>query len=240
MTRYAITKAIPDRGAIEIAMFLIEYVILKHGAFRKMIADREKNFIFQVIKETNALCGIVHRFTTAYHLQTNGLTERFNKTLGDIFSIYTGVEQKDWDQVLPYVTFAYNTAKQEATGYTLFFLVHAREAKTYINAIPPHLPDEISDDYVGELVTRAEGARHLSRSRLLQSWAKDRRLYDQKHTSVYYQKDDLVWVSTPIRKVVLSEKLLKRYFGLYKVTKKLSEVRYFREREVFRDLEYRL
>ncbi|UYV63047.1 hypothetical protein LAZ67_2002938 [Cordylochernes scorpioides] len=191
-----------------------------------MITDRGRNFISQVIKEINALCGIVHRFTTAYHPQTNGLTERFNKTLGDMLSMYTGVEQKDWNKVLPYVTFAYNTAKQEATGYTPFFLVHAREAETYIDAVLPYLPDEISDDYVGELVTRAEEARQLSRSRLLQSQAKDRRLYDQKHTPVYYQKDDLVWVFTPIRKVGLSEKLLKRYFGPYKVTKKLSEVTY--------------
>ncbi|UYV64980.1 hypothetical protein LAZ67_3002639 [Cordylochernes scorpioides] len=140
--------------------------------------------------------------------------------------MYTGVEQKDWEQVLPYVTFAYNTAKQEATGYTPFFFVHAREAETYIDAILPYLPDEIFDDYVGELVTRAEEARQLSRSRLLQSQTKDRRLYDQKHTPVYYQKDDLVWVFTRIRKVGLSEKLLKRYFGPYKVTKKLSEVMY--------------
>ncbi|UYV63918.1 K02A2.6-like [Cordylochernes scorpioides] len=226
MTRYAITKAIPDGGAIETAKFLVEDVILKHGAPREMITDRGRNFISQVIKEIIALCGIVHIFTTAYHPQTNGLTERFNKTLGDTLSMYTGVEQKDWDQVLPYVTFAYNTAKQEATGYTPFFLVHAREAETYIDAVLPYLPDEISDDYVGELVTRAEEARQLSRSRLLQSQAKDRRLYDQKHTPVYYQKDDLVWVFTPIRKVGLSEKLLKRYFGPYKVTKKLSEVTY--------------
>ncbi|UYV68342.1 K02A2.6-like [Cordylochernes scorpioides] len=212
------TKAIPDGGAIETAKFLVEDVILKHGAPREMITDRGRNFISQVIKEINALCGIVHRFTTAYHPQTNGLTERFNKTLGDMLSMYTGF--------LPYVTFAYNTAKQEATGYTPFFLVHAREAETYIDAVLPYLPDEISNDYVGELVTRAEEARQLSRSRLLQSQAKDRRLYDQKHTPVYYQKDDLVWVFTPIRKVGLSEKLLKRYFGPYKVTKKLSEVTY--------------
>ncbi|UYV67434.1 K02A2.6-like [Cordylochernes scorpioides] len=226
MTRYAITKAIPDGGAIETAKFLFDDAILKHGAPREMITDRGRNFISQVIKEINALCEIVHRFTTAYHPQTNGLTERFNKTLGDMLSMYTGVEQKDWDQVLPYVTFAYNTAKQEATGYTPFFLVHAREAETYIDAVLPCLPDEISDDYVGELVTRAEEARQLSRSRLLQSQAKDRRLYDQKDTPVYYQKDDLVWIFTPIRKVGLSEKLLKRYFGPYMVTKKLSEVRY--------------
>ncbi|UYV63831.1 hypothetical protein LAZ67_2005771 [Cordylochernes scorpioides] len=147
----------PERGAIEIAKLLIEEVVLKHGAPREMITERGKCFISQVIKEINALCGIGHRFTTAYHPQTNGLTERFNKTLGHMLTMYT---------------------------------------------------DEISDNYVGELVTRAEEVRQLSRSRLLQSQAKDRRLYDQNHTPVYYQKDDLV------------------YFGPYKVTKKLSGVMY--------------
>ncbi|UYV76936.1 K02A2.6-like, partial [Cordylochernes scorpioides] len=118
----------------------------------------------------------------------------------------------------------YMTRRRPAN--TPFFLVHAREAETYIDAVLPYLPDEISDDYVGELVTRAEEARQLSRSCLLQSQAKYRRLYVQKHTPVYYQKDDHVWVFTPIRKVGLSEKPLKGYFGPYKVTKKLSEVTY--------------
>ncbi|UYV67871.1 K02A2.6-like [Cordylochernes scorpioides] len=135
VTRYAITKAIPDGGAVETAKFLVEDDILKHGAPREMITDRGRNFISQVIKEINALCGIVHRFTTACHPQTNGLTEMFNKTLGDMLSMYTGVAQKDWDQILPHVNFAYKTAKQEATGYTPFFLVHAREAETYIDAL---------------------------------------------------------------------------------------------------------
>ncbi|GFS97021.1 transposon Ty3-I Gag-Pol polyprotein [Trichonephila clavipes] len=63
------------------------------------------------------LCNIDHRFTTAYHPQTNGLTERFNKTLADMLSMYVDVEQKNWDEILPFVTFAYNTAEQETTGF---------------------------------------------------------------------------------------------------------------------------
>ncbi|UYV68503.1 hypothetical protein LAZ67_5004528 [Cordylochernes scorpioides] len=56
--------------------------------------------------------------------------------------------------------------------------------------------------------------------------AKRNNLYEQKYTPVYSQKDDLMWVFIPIRKVGLSEKLLKRYFGPYKVTKKILEVTY--------------
>ncbi|GFV26539.1 transposon Ty3-I Gag-Pol polyprotein [Trichonephila clavipes] len=40
--------------------------------------------------------------TTAYHPQTNGLTERFNKTLTNILVKYVDVEQKTWNRILPF------------------------------------------------------------------------------------------------------------------------------------------
>ncbi|GBN35380.1 hypothetical protein AVEN_242640-1 [Araneus ventricosus] len=51
------------------------------------------------------------RMKTASLPQTSGRTERFNKTLADILSMPVGVEQKDWDEILPFLTFAYNTVK---------------------------------------------------------------------------------------------------------------------------------
>ncbi|UYV74164.1 hypothetical protein LAZ67_11002275 [Cordylochernes scorpioides] len=81
MTRFATTKAIPDAGAMEIAKFIVEEIILRHGAPQQIITDRGTNFMSQIIKEINNLSGISHLKTTAYHPQTNGLTERLNKTL---------------------------------------------------------------------------------------------------------------------------------------------------------------
>ncbi|UYV72254.1 hypothetical protein LAZ67_9002361, partial [Cordylochernes scorpioides] len=46
MTRYAITKAFPDGGAIETAKFLVEDVILKHGAPREMITEIAEEISF--------------------------------------------------------------------------------------------------------------------------------------------------------------------------------------------------
>ncbi|GFS63502.1 transposon Ty3-I Gag-Pol polyprotein [Trichonephila clavipes] len=43
---------------------------------------------------------------------------------------------------------------------------------------------------------------------------------------VSYAPGDLVWVYTPVRKVGLSEKLLRRYFGPYQVLSRLSAVIY--------------
>ncbi|GFU92125.1 transposon Ty3-I Gag-Pol polyprotein [Trichonephila clavipes] len=84
-TRYAITKALPTAEVDEIAKFLLEEIVLRHGAPRVIITDRGAVFRSRPLSST--LCNIDHRFTTAYHPQTNGLTERFNKTLADMLSI---------------------------------------------------------------------------------------------------------------------------------------------------------
>ena len=64
--------------------------------------------------------------TTAYHPQTDGLVEHFNRTLIDMLAKTTkaGVE---WDERIPYVLFAYRASVQASTGETPFFLLYVRD-----------------------------------------------------------------------------------------------------------------
>ncbi|UYV72847.1 hypothetical protein LAZ67_10000976 [Cordylochernes scorpioides] len=203
LSRYAMTRAISNGSAEEVAKFMIEDVLLKHGAPRKLISDRGRTFISRTLKEINDFCGTIHRITSAYHPQTNGLTERLNKTLSDMLSMYVDVEQRNGDAVLPYVTFAYNTSQQESTG-----------EKTSL------------EDYVESMVANTEDARQLARLNFLRSQERDKSRYDQSHRPVHYQTGDLVWVFTPVRGQGLAEKLLKRYFCPYGVNRQLSVVTY--------------
>ncbi|KAM7294064.1 Transposon Ty3-G Gag-Pol polyprotein [Ixodes scapularis] len=140
LTRYAETKALPSGTAVEVAKFFIESIVLRHGAPEVLITDRGSSFMAQLTQEILRLSHTSHRRTTAYHPQTNGLTERLNKTIADMISMYVDVEHKTWDEVLPYVTFAYNTAVQETTGVTPFQLVHGRKVTTMLDAMLPHEP----------------------------------------------------------------------------------------------------
>ncbi|GFX57523.1 hypothetical protein TNCV_3051731 [Trichonephila clavipes] len=225
-TRYAITKALPTAEVDEIAKFLLEEIVLRHGAPRVIITDRGAVFRSRLVSSLVDLCNIDHRFTTAYHPQTNGLTERFNKTLADMLSMYVDVEQKNWDEILPFVTFAYNTAKQETTGFTPFYLLHGREAETTLDTMLPFCLNDFDDNNITKIAARAEESRQLARVHTLRAQDKDRRRYDSKHQMVSYAPGDLVWVYTPVRKVGLSEKLLRRYFGPYQVLRRLSAVTY--------------
>ncbi|UYV77524.1 K02A2.6-like [Cordylochernes scorpioides] len=225
LTKYAITKALPTSESMEVAKFFIEDVILKHGAPRELITDRGRNFTSSMISDLNNQCRITHRKTTAYHLQTNGPTERLNKTIADMLSMYVDVNQKDWDRILPFVTFAYNTAKQESTGFTPFFLVHGREAETPLDVLFPKLLPE-DDDFIQTLGARAEEARKLARIHSMRSQDSKKHRYDAHHRNIIYQPGDLVWIFIPVRKVGYSEKLMRRYFGPYKVIRKISDVTY--------------
>ncbi|GFV66162.1 retrovirus-related Pol polyprotein from transposon 17.6 [Trichonephila clavipes] len=191
-TRYAITKALPTAEVDEIAKFLLEEIVLRHGVPRVIITDRGAVFRSRLVSSLVDLCNIDHRFTTAYHPQTNGLTERFNKTLADMLSMYVDVEQKNWDEILPFVTFAYNTAKQETTGFTPFYLLHGREAETTLDTILPFCPNDFDDNNITKIAARAEESRQLARVHTLRAQDKDRRRYDSKHQMVSYAPGDLV------------------------------------------------
>ncbi|GBL76884.1 hypothetical protein AVEN_12568-1 [Araneus ventricosus] len=141
--------------------------------------------------------------TTAYHPQTNGLTERFNKTLADMLSMYVRVEQKDSDEILPFVTFAYNTAKQDTTGFTPFYLIHGPDTETTLDIMFQIFPEETEGDYSARLVSRAEESRQLARLRILEAQERDRKRYDDsKHRIMYYKPGDLVRIFTPMRRPV--------------------------------------
>ncbi|UYV80275.1 hypothetical protein LAZ67_18002262, partial [Cordylochernes scorpioides] len=233
ITKFAITKALPTSESVEVAKFFIKDVILKHGAPREVITDRGRNFTSSMIRDLNKHCRITHRTTTAYHPQTNGLTERLNKTIADMLSMYVDVNQKDWDEILPFVTFAYNTAKQESTGFSPFYLVHGREAETPLDLLFPKFPSEDEDDFIQTLGSRAEEARQLARIHTMRSQGGNKLRYDAHHRNIIYQPGVLVWIYIPVRKVGLSEKLMRHYFGPYKVTRKISDVTY--EVETFGD-----
>ncbi|KAM7301434.1 putative histone demethylase [Ixodes scapularis] len=127
LTRYVETKVLPSGTAVEVAKFFIESIFLRHGTPEILITDRGSSFMAQLTQEILRLSGTGHRRTSGYHLQTNGLTERLNKTIADMISMYVDVEHKTWDEVLPHVTFAYNTAVQETTRAIPFQLVQCRK-----------------------------------------------------------------------------------------------------------------
>ena len=60
-------------------------------------------------------------FTSGYHPEGDGQTERANQTLEQYLRIYCNYQQSNWESLLPIAEFAYNNAPSATTGVSPFF-----------------------------------------------------------------------------------------------------------------------
>ena len=225
MTRYAETTSVPQATALEVANFFLHSILLRHGAPQSITSDRGTPFIANLLNEVLQLVSTVHHVTSAYHPQANGLTERLNHTLADMISMYIAEDHTNWDAILPYVTYAYNTARQTTTGFSPYYLLYAREPLSTLDTILPYV-DQPVDAYVSNVVCRAEDARRLARLHTLQSQQHQQLRHADTHTPVVYNVGDQVLLRTPIRQPGKCEKLLKKFSGPYRILRRLSDTNY--------------
>jgi hypothetical protein len=60
-------------------------------------------------------------FTSGYHPEGDGQTERLNQTLEQYLCIFCNYQQDNWSPLLPLREFAYNNTPSASTGTSLFF-----------------------------------------------------------------------------------------------------------------------
>ena len=97
LTKYVEAKPMRFQTASEIAIFLYEEVICRHGCPTIIVSDNGKPFLSDLIRKVCQNYSIIHKTTTPYNPQSNGLIERFNRTLGQILQKRSEDEKKDWD-----------------------------------------------------------------------------------------------------------------------------------------------
>ena len=151
-----------DQSAYTIAKTLVERVIPRHGVPAQLLSDHGAAFLSKLLAEVYKLMDMKKVNTTAYHPQTNGLVEQFNRTLLDMLSKTAKRNGRDWDSCLPFVLFAYRTSPQTSTGESPFYLLYGRDPRLPTEAVlcpPPNslLPVE-ADDYITELTRRMSEA----------------------------------------------------------------------------------
>ena len=81
LTKWPEAKPVPAATAEETEKFIFEDIICQHGCPQVILTDRGMHFNNQLIQKLVERFQIRHLLSTPYHPQTNGLVERFNRTL---------------------------------------------------------------------------------------------------------------------------------------------------------------
>ncbi|CAF2059097.1 unnamed protein product [Rotaria magnacalcarata] len=135
LSGYVVAKASPTNTAQDTARILMEEIILVHGSPDAIITDQGTHFKNELLQAISNLVGCKHIFSTPYHPQTNGQTERWNSTFITQIVKYCNTDQTNWDTFLPSIVYAYNHGMPSSTGFSPYQLAFGRQPRHPFN--PP-------------------------------------------------------------------------------------------------------
>ena len=140
LSKWLEVYALPDHKAETVAGCLLD-LIWQHGVPNGIIHDRAAEFLSNVLQEVARLIGVKQLPTSGGHPQTDGLVERFNKTLKQMLSKVVAKGGNNWDKMLGPVLLAYWATPHSSTGISPFFLVYGRTPRLpttldFMNPLP--------------------------------------------------------------------------------------------------------
>ncbi|XP_063333353.1 uncharacterized protein LOC134629763 [Pelmatolapia mariae] len=229
-TKWPEAYAIPDQEAETVADALVEGMFSHFGTAETLHSDQGRNFESKVFAAMCERLGVKKTRTTPLHPQSDGLVERFNRTLAQQLAILTSEHQQDWDYHFPLTLMAYRSAVQDSTQCTLALLMLGRELRTPAELAfgkPPDAPEAPPGrDYARKLQERLDSAHSYAREQLAKAGLRQKRNYDITTKGRHFRAGELVWVYSPKRKKGRCPKLDSSWVGPCSVVERVGEVVY--------------
>ena len=72
--------------------------------YSQILTDQGTNFMSTLLEDMYQLLHIKKIRAMPYHPQTDGLVERYSDTLKGVLRRFVNLNEKDWDEYLPYIT----------------------------------------------------------------------------------------------------------------------------------------
>ena len=104
-----------------------------HGIPKVIISDKDLKFTGEFWKSLFKGLNTTLKFSTSFHPQTDGQTERVNKVLEDLLKMYINKHSGKWEDYLHLVEFAYNNHYQASARYSPFEILYGRKCNTPIS-----------------------------------------------------------------------------------------------------------
>ena len=163
-TKWPEAYALPNHEATTVAEVLVEQLFSRFGVPAELHSDQGREFESEVFQECCKLLGVRKTRTTPLRPQSDGLVERFNRTLVQELATCCQESQASWDRKLPLMLMAYRSAEHEVTQYTPARLMLGREIRLPVDLATGRPPDEelptVTSEYAVDLQERLTEVHH--------------------------------------------------------------------------------
>ena len=210
--------------ALDTVDLLADRLIRYHGFPDMLISDRDPRFQSEVWEQLCNRFSIKRALSSPYHPQSDGQTERLNRTLEQMLRTYIQSDERAWESLLPALELAYNTTSHSSTELSPFEVMIGQNPVTaadidIVGPLSPTLTPPMTKLF-RRLCDRAQA--HILRAK----WSQ-KSYYDAKHRDVEYAVGDKVWISSRHLPTDSScSKFTPRYLGPFPILERIGQVAY--------------
>ena len=213
-------------NAPQLAKLFFNEIVKHHGLPSSIISDRDPRFTSSFWQQLWKQLGTKLAMSTAYHPQTDGQTERANRTIEEMLRAYVSAKQDDWDQYLAAVEIAYNNSKQTSTGYSPYYLNYGQHPALPVNTTVSKQSNNNAS--AEQMLEQLFSDLKLAETNVERSQQRQQHYTNLHRQHKVYQVGDKVLLSTTnLRwKMRVTPKLLARYIGPFVIKRALSPLNY--------------
>ena len=189
--------------------------------------DQGRNFTSTFFREVCKILGVKQLFTTAFHPASNGICERWNRSLTEGLSHYVNSCGNNWDTLVALYMMAYRNTPHGSTKHTPYYMLHGREMtlptmQTLRAKLPTNVRDSEHGPRLENLKSRLRTAYEMAREQGRRSHATNKRYFDKHAKHREFQVGDTVYLYNPAVKKGVSSMFRRPW----QVTEKKSRLNY--------------
>ena len=221
--------AMASHPADMVASVFVQEWICRYGPAGIVHTDQGREFESTLFQEMCRVLQVDKTRTCPWRPQSDGQTERFNRSMEAMLRAVVADDQHDWDLMLPHVCAAYRATRHESTGLTPNLVVLGRETSMPLElAFGAPEGQDISapnTSFVSDLMDRFQRAHEVVRVNMGKARERQKKQYDRRVHWTKVKVGDKVWVHNPFKPLGLSPKLQVYYDRKpYVVLQLVSEV----------------
>ena len=219
--------AVPNHTAQTVADKLVCEFFTKYGCQRQIHTDQGREFQSELFKILCQKFGINQTRTAPYRPNSDGLVERFNRTLKQMLRSFATENPQNWDDYLPYLMMAYRATQNQSSGCTPNLVFLNREISCPVDLMfgpPPNAIDEVCPvEYIEWVKSAMALTNEFVFKNLGKAATRQKSYYDQKLKPRQYKEGDWVWRFYP---PTANQKINYGWTGPYLVLKRILEADY--------------
>jgi transposase InsO family protein len=117
-------------GGDKLAKLYIDNILKLHGVPKSIISDRRTQFVSKLWRSIHQALKTKLDFSSAYHPQTDGHTERVNQVLEDMLRACVLTYGKNWEDSLSFAEFSYNNGYHTSLKKAPFEVLYGKKCHT--------------------------------------------------------------------------------------------------------------